>query len=975
MSIANNGMLTISNLMDTIETVKYSPTSVARAILEHVDTVSDGEVNLVDLTNPAMMLLSAGAAMFASSNNEVSMATRAIYPSLAQTAKQLYRHMTDKEFVNVFAVPGSTQFTVIMNRDDVLSKMVYDAEAGAHKAIFPRDTFFRALDTVYTLDYPIVIQLSDNGTFKIEYDVSIQSPVATLKTNVITPRVSRDKDGNGWIAFTIDVRQFDIESTVHTLEKSIPLKKEVAFPNMYYMSRVFYRNSETAGWKEMKVTHGDYVYDATDPTAMLDVVDGTVTLEIPHIYVMSNQISGEIRHDVYTTKGALAENYSNLGLESFSVSTRAIDEERDLPIYVTSLSDISHRAIAPGIATGGRNSLTFLQLRDRVIDNTTGSIDIPITNIQMSAKVQDAGFDLVRNVDVITNRIFLATRKLPKPSNEKLAASANIGINTFSPSLQDLDLSAFVFSNGDRRTIDPKALYVNENGIVRLLSGSEVFALKTMSYIDLVAEINSKQYLYSPYHYVLDETGDKFDVRVYDLHACSLSDLNFKEQNQTMNMTVNTGAYQIVKTDTGYQLYFTTISGAYYKNAEQLGMVQCQVGFYPDGEASLATINASFSAYQGEEIVWTVDLLSNMEIDEKNRLKITNAVFSGASTIDVWINLSSEIHVFHTSNSVALDYKPSVADTLINLSTLPENTKAITHEILSLYLGVSLDTLWKRCRALPTGVNYAKYAADVPLLYEQDTYEINPDSGTEIFIEGGNPVRHQIGVAGEQVMDANGDPVFKHLAGETVLDANGDPVVADGSTSVRELDMLFIDGRNYFVTDEANVAYRTELIEVLTTWITENIADLQDVALEKTKIFFYPKTTLGNVKVYTEDSGSTTLPSEQSLKVDLYVYDRVYDDAELRQDISNRTIKILDEYIARTTVNTTEIMEALRASYDDTVVSLNVSGLGGEANYRVLVLAAEENRMCLKKALSLQQDNTLIIGEDVQISFFRVRSA
>lgn len=976
MEIKNNGLLTIENLKDSIESVRYSPTAITRAILEHVETVTDGQVNLLDMTSPAMMLLSAGAVMTSAAIDEITGAHRAIYPTLATTAKDLYRHMTDKEFINIFAVPGSTTFTVIMSRDDVLRKMIYDPEEKAYKAIFPRDSLFKALETPFTLEYPIVIRLADNGTFEISYDTSIPSPVAKLKTNVIKYRSSStllNDVESAWIAFDIEVRQFDIKSVTYPLERSIPLKKVTDFPDKYYMSRVFYRNAGS-DWIEIKVTHGDYVYDTQEPTALLDVIENTIEISLPQVYINNGLISGELRHDIYFTKGEISERYSNLGLDSFSLTRRAIDEERDVSVYTNALSDINHSVYAPGIATGGRNPLTLEKIRSRVINHTTGSISLPITPVQFASAVEDAGFDLVRNTDTVTNRIYLATRKLPKPTSSKLVSPANIGMNTFIPDLEVLSRSPYVKNNGLRKTITDKALYINENGIVRMLTRSETEALKSMNRLDLLTEVNSEQYLFSPYHYVLDDTDSRFDVRCYDLSAPELKDLNFKEQNQSMRMTVSTQAFNLEKIEIGYRLTFSTRSGTFYKNADSLGMTQCQIGFYPVGENKMAHINCTkVGTTPDDETIWSCDLETNLEIDSRHCIRITNASVSTASEIDVWINLESTIHVFHCSNSVSVEYKPSHSDLLINTSMLPQNSKALTHEELTLKLGVALNALWKRGRILPTGKEYLRYEDNIPDRYETDIYEINPATGTEIFIEGGVPVRRKLHSAGDIREDQFGNKIYKHRAGDFITDADGNPILSGQETSNRELDMLFIDGRYYFVTDDACVEYVSELIQVLTTWITENIQELSEVALENTKVYFYPKTTLGNVKVNTEDNGTDVLPSEQTLKVELYVNERVYKDNELRETLINKTVVVLDEEISKTVVNITEIERALTEAYMGAVVSLKVSGLGGDKNYRVLSLAAEENRMCLKKILKLQQDNSLIIGEDVDVKFYQVR--
>jgi hypothetical protein len=130
---------------------------------------------------------------------------------------------------------------------------------------------------------------------------------------------------------------------------------------------------------------------------------------------------------------------------------------------------------------------------------------------------------------------------------------------------------------------------------------------------------------------------------------------------------------------------------------------------------------------------------------------------------------------------------------------------------------------------------------------------------------------------------------------------------------------------------------------------------------------------LGQVKVYIEDQGEDNIQSEQSLVLNLYVKPDVYSDVTVRQQLVSKSIKLLDEYISGDVVNMTEILRALTDLYGDTVESASISGLGGEKNYQIVTVADEQNRLCLKKILSLQQDNSLIIREDVTVNFFKVR--
>jgi hypothetical protein len=56
---------------------------------------------------------------------------------------------------------------------------------------------------------------------------------------------------------------------------------------------------------------------------------------------------------------------------------------------------------------GGKKALSFEQLRDRVIRNSVGDFNLPVTNVQIAASLENKGYEVVKNIDTVTNRAFL----------------------------------------------------------------------------------------------------------------------------------------------------------------------------------------------------------------------------------------------------------------------------------------------------------------------------------------------------------------------------------------------------------------------------------------------------------------------------------------------------------------------------------------------------------------------------------------
>ena len=186
--------------------------------------------------------------------------------------------------------------------------------------------------------------------------------------------------------------------------------------------------------------------------------------------------------------------------------------------------------------------------------------------------------------------------------------------------------------------------------------------------------------------------------------------------------------------------------------------------------------------------------------------------------------------------------------------------------------------------------------------------------------------------------------------------------------------MLFVDGKYYFSNDQAFINYKTELREIIATWITDKITSIQNILLEQTKIYFYPKTTLNTVKVLPNGGVERAIESGQSFTVDLYVRSNIYNSNQIRQQMINNIVSIIDTYIDNTTINITELRSLILNSLGTSVNSIELYGLGGNNNYSIVKLINDHNRLSLNKKIVLQQDGTFIISEDVTVNFINIEN-
>ena len=970
--------VTVQKMMDQLDVVKYNPSAIQYTIMNLLDEISSNSIQIVDPTSPFPFLLEASCVNTALAINENLIGLRKQYPSLAVTTEDIYTHMSDADFINIYGKPASTVFTLTVQVTDLTSGLVLDPSDGSYRATIPRDTYFTVGNVlVFTMEYPIDIRRFSNGVVQISYDATITNPLSNLTTNIIPYTVRVDPQNGQWVFFDIPVNQFQITTTAIPVQPSSVFSKNIQFNDSFYFIRVFYSSGSGGVWTEIGITHTSEVFDPLNPTAIISVYSGTLNVLIPTIYFTNGMITGVVRVDVYTTKGAISMNLSNYSMSSFSATLRTMDPGRDATPFTLAMDGLSFYAYSDKTVSGGSSALDFPTLRAQVINNSVGDRQLPITNTQITAYVSAAGFSLVKNVDVVTNRIFLATNKLPQPSNANLLTPANIGISSVTVNLSQLATLDSISNNGTRITILPNTLAISENGLIRFLSNSETNTILSLSKPQMVAAVNSASYMYTPFHCVLDSSASEFSMRVYDLLFPTASILSFILQNQTLKLPVNTGTYLLAKTLSGYTLTIQTTSSNAYRLLP-IGQVAVQLGFYPVGEVNMAYINGTLSNPNNInttiERVFTFNIQTSHDIDSNDVLYITNALMGNANNgIVVGVSLSHSFNIFYTTNSIVQGYVASQADSLINLNMLPARSACITQESLLLKFGTSLRNLWSRSRTFVGSTVYQTYTVDIPDVYSEDIYSTDPATGSIFSYDStGDLVYNLLHKAGDPVLDSRGSPIYLHKAGDVVLDSNGVPVANVALSTDQEIDILFIDGKYFFTTSPLYTGYQLEVAGVLDAWITTDIASIQQQLLEKTVIYFYPQTTLGLVNVYPEDGSLVPILAMQSIVVNLYVPDITFKDLVLRNNLINATIQTIDSYITAPIVNISKITTALAAVYGGSVSSVSVSGLGGSKNYSIVTLAEEHNTMCLNKLLVIESDGSLGVLEDVSVNFFNL---
>ena len=966
----------ISKILKDIKTYPYNPGKIQRAVLEHLSHVTEGRVTYVNPTNPFGFDLESAAVLTAGFCSYDFDLTRKQYPSAAMTNEDLYNHMCDKDYIGRFAIPTNAKFTFIMRVDEVTSRMVYDPHIDAKKVVIPRNSFITVAGVTFTLEYPIEIRELPHGGLQILVNSDIKSPVQILKTNMVdfTIRKELDKFPHGreidWLKFDLDILQVKVESYDYPTSRAESFNVKIQMTDHYYYSRVFYQDNN-GNWVEMQTTHSPDVYDVAKPTAVLKVANKILQVIIPQVYSDLGYLDTKIRIDVYETRGGLDIDLSGYDPSEYTTVWRAFDSKRDINEYTTPLGRIPSLVVfSNDIVSGGRGPLSFKELRERVIENSIGIRKIPTSNIQIETHLEDEGFRIVRNIDLVTNRAYLASRSLPNPENERLITPAAASIETLNTTLDLLVSSGYTYQNYRSITISPDAIYESKNGILSILPKSHVASINALPVDEKIKNVNSRNLYKSPFHYIIDMKEKVFDFRAYYLDHPKADNKSFIDANDTTALLqVTVMNFQIERVSSGYKLIIMTKSDSSFDKLSD-DKVFVQLAFKPPKEIDYAYVNGKYLGREGEHRLFEFLLETNFNITKDNLLELTNFKMYNNDKRIVPCQLQTEFDIiFSTNEPLSRGWRQSPIDNKLGKFILPPDTKAIVNERIRLTLGYSLDSLWKRCRTMASAERYDVYDRDIVATYEADVFDTDPLRGSAVVVKPDGTVEYKIKHRkGDIKLDKNGNPIIKHRKGDVIFN-NGLPTLVDNRKIVVQLDVMLVEWAYHLADHPIINKYRKDMIDIYVDWITDSLESINERVLEQTKIFFYPRATLGNIQVMYNEGITTRINAAQSLTVDLVVRPQVYANIELRDEITRATVRVINNQLNEGLISVNEILSALTKEYSYDVIGVNLNGLGNNDRIITMTILDDSKRCSLKKRLVMESNNTIFIEEDVTVNF------
>lgn len=968
----------MSSFKDNLYEVLRNPALIQSLMLNELDSQLNPDPNnptydIPDGSLPFVYLMECGSIETAANISEIEALMRRLYARQAITQDELYLHMSDDDYLGRFAIPSSTPWMLILDYDEIIAKAVPFGDQGLKRLVIPRLTQFSAGGLPFTMQYPIQMTVMRHGGVTVEYVLDKESPIQALTTNIVEwdMMISKvDNQRRRLMAMTIPVYQFQVRTYSDVLNPEDLFQTEYTFDNQFYYARAYISRDNEQTWEEIKTTHSDLTYDPMELTMVFKVVNNSLKVSIPTVYVTTGLAEGSIRVDIYTTLGPLDRDMGSVQDTDFKVQFNSIDDDKTFTAPLDTLTTC--QPLARQRVTGGASAMAFDKLREQVINNTLGPMQVPITNVQLSAQLDRRGYALVTNVDNITNLEYLASRRLSTPQALDVVSGAGVAMSQITFNMDSISGSQHVSDNGLRQTLLPSMLYAFNQGKVTPLTDAAIERLDGMTAEQRAREMNNSRYVYSPFHNVLDASNNNFDMRPYYLDNPVITQKLFVGENDTANLQVAIKEYDVYRTPKGYGIRIKLESGEQFRKLED-NQIVVQIGYQPDGENRWASVNGVQTGIQDQERIFEFNIESNFDLNQAGELRTTNMSMFSTVQNDYFVKLLADLDVtVCVVNSITPGYQPNDLDEMVQVHLLPAQFMTVTRERLKVTFGYDLTRLWRRSRPVLSSESYKKYDHNVPAYYTTTVYETDANGNIIIEIKPDGTLDYKVlHRVGDPVLDVNGNPVFDHRAGDPIIDADGNPILLEPRKLLYETTLFMVDGLFYYANERDAANYAKEIPMEIVTWIQNDIAALDSRLLSEAELYLYPTTTYGETVASIREGQQVTIPVDQAFSLSFYLSRSGYTNPTIRPSLIDNAKSIVNEHLQRSTISMSDIIAKLKETSGEDVMAIEATGLGGTNNFTILTVEDDAVRLAVRKKLVVLPNQELTVEDDVVFNWYR----
>ena len=706
-----------------------------------------GGNTIVDPNNTVAYFLSMSSETTAAAINEVLNTSEGLYPVRAQTSEDLYKHMSDYEYVGLYGAPASCQLSIVLAKTYLMENAI-DYNENYSKVVIPRTTTFKVGTYTFGLYYPIEIRINKAAqTFTVIQDTSVDNPLKSLSQNVLEHRFVHD--GTMELIFiSVPVYQFVRTRFTDAIAATAGFDKRYSYANRFYAVRVFTNIlNETSGeyvWGEMQQAISNSIYDPETPTAVISVFEETkqVRVTIPQVYLTESKVQGTVRIEVYATEGALEYTIPITEEDTFASMAFSLEElSDDDAVYSAPLRQSPVMAVYPlsTVVTGGSNGYDFATLRYNVINDTFGD-NTPITPGDIEAFFKKNGFTVTKYLDGLLDRVFLCHQKITDGNGSVVAAAA---MNTYFTASSAANSPGVNAHNASLYTFLPSAIYEfdEDKTACNILSTTELIRISKLSALDRVAEFNSRSLTISPFHVQLDVSGTTPFATAYDLMDPKVVVNEFIGENTDIGTQLSLYSYSVAPYENGTKGFDFTFVISRTDNIKDL--IARTEGGIQNIRVLVATTNiyqktiwaeAEYIGRSDDKDVFVLHLESAYQmtqVDGVHAVWINDTFTDSSNELNHAIYLTSDFSIVLALRDSVLTVEEGTARVI--KTDLPggwTDYVAVAEQAMEIKLGEPISALFNKVSLAFKGNEYVKYATTKFSTLKDPIYARDAETGS-----------------------------------------------------------------------------------------------------------------------------------------------------------------------------------------------------------------------------------------------------
>lgn len=932
----------------------------------------NGTVTLNSKAHPAILaydlILGTTHAFF----NRLSDAVSKTHLKHARNVNDLSRNMGDEERFGLFAMPSSSSVqmgiseTAFMDVAKDVTVVQGKVSTKYKKLLIPKDTVLDVNGYPFATNNGVEIRWSEKAGWQAVFDEETNNPFSPIGTNLVQ-KGFKLVNGTMYRLFTIPVQQLSITATENiTANVGSGCMGRIEYKDYLYGVRAFLIKNGVQ--TEIDVTYDKDVFDPLKPTLAIifDTVNNTIDYEIPDVYLNNGLGTGSLRIFTYTTVGLLEKDLRQ------TPATKIAANYQDYRYGSGNLSEYS----APlrnmgGIAwsmvetvTGGSDPVPFNEIKQALIDGRR-SRNTPITENNLKGKVSNFGYGAVQTIDYLTYRTYSLSKELPIQSNKGFYAPMSCYVGSHLTTANDLIAAGVVFDNGRRITIPHNVLFDISTSTTKLVNAITADRYKNMTGEQLVDTLAKSTLAYTPFYYVMDMTNNQAVLRTYHLDSPKIKNQTFVAENASLGFELGVGSIAIEHVNTGYRVTIVTQSSDAYKKLDN-NQLAIQLSLTPQDTNSLASVaGVLVGVTDDDERVFEFHLDSKFDVDVNDIMYFTNFNQFGAVQPNTGSTLSTSM-TFIFCYVGDQEYSKTDSDAKIDRTLFGQDLVAIIETSYGVTFGKLMGNLYSRIRPLIGEAQYLRYTMDVPMTYPKNVFEYV--DGQLVFGDDDLPVVKY--KAGDMVYNTDGSVRLLYQRGDVVIDELGNPVEVAPRDLKYHWDFIAFDANYYFSTDLYDIEFAQYTKDYFVDEISYQLEVFTADALDRTNLFYQPRSKLGFQKVVVNSNFEAFLKQDLEFTLIYYLTATGYKDQNLKDALTASSPKVLNEGVFnKTTIGISNFVNDLMRDTPEQVVSVKLSAVAGDETVDVISNIDELAGFSIRKKLEQTGDGGLTIKESIDIIF------